>query len=109
MPKFVMSDARVFTDYNPNCELNNALQKKYKNAISFKNQFKVSNNLFNSIIKHADDNAVVRNLEEIIASKELIERGVKAAISKNLFNDFGYYVIINESDKTVQQAVKSFK
>jgi len=29
MPKFVMSDARVFTDYNPNCELNNALQKKY--------------------------------------------------------------------------------
>ena len=87
----------------------NALQKKYKDAISFKNQFKVTNHLFNSIIKYADDNAVVRNLEEIITSKELIERGVKAAISKNLFNDFGYYVIINESDKTVQQAVKSFK
>ena len=30
MPKFVMSDARVFTDYNPNCELNNTLQRKYK-------------------------------------------------------------------------------
>ena len=29
MPKFVMSDARVFTDYNPNCELNNYIQKKY--------------------------------------------------------------------------------
>lgn len=29
MPKFVMSDGRVFTDYNPNCELNAQIQKKY--------------------------------------------------------------------------------
>jgi hypothetical protein len=29
MPKFVMSDARAFTDYNPNCDLNNIIQKKY--------------------------------------------------------------------------------
>ena len=29
MPKFAMSDARAFTDYHPNCELNNTLQKKY--------------------------------------------------------------------------------
>lgn len=29
MPKFIMSDARAFTDYNPSCEVNNALQKKY--------------------------------------------------------------------------------
>jgi hypothetical protein len=30
MPKFAMSDARVFTDYNPSCELNNTIQNKYK-------------------------------------------------------------------------------
>ena len=30
MPKFVMSDARVFTDYNPSCEINKAIQTKYK-------------------------------------------------------------------------------
>lgn len=29
MPKFVMSDARAFTDYNPNCDLNNIIRKKY--------------------------------------------------------------------------------
>jgi carboxyl-terminal processing protease len=85
------------------------LQNKYKNAIDFKNQFKVNNDLFNSIIKFADENEVARNLEEIITSKKLISRGLKAAISRNLFNDFGYYVIINESDKTVQKAVNSFK
>jgi carboxyl-terminal processing protease len=85
------------------------LQKKYKNAIDFKNRFKVNNDLFNSIIKYADENDVERNLEEIITSKKLISRGLKAAINRNLFNDFGYYVIINEYDKTVQEAVKSFK
>ena len=27
--KFTMQDGRIFTDYNPNCELNNLIQKKY--------------------------------------------------------------------------------
>jgi len=29
MPKYIMSDGRAFTDYNPSCSLNNNLQKKY--------------------------------------------------------------------------------
>ena len=82
---------------------------KYKTAVAFKNQFTVNNDLFNSIIKFADENDVERNLEEIITSKKLISRGLKAAISRNLYNDFGYYVIINDYDKTVQKAVKSFE
>ena len=86
-----------------------ALNGKYKNAIAFKNKFNVNNDLFNSIIKYAEENEVERNLSEIITSKELISRGLKAAISRNLYNDFGYYVIINDYDKTVQKAVKSFK
>lgn len=30
MPKYVMSDGRVFTDYNPSCSFNKMLQEKYK-------------------------------------------------------------------------------
>lgn len=29
MPKYTMSDKRVFTDYHPSCELNKLLQEKY--------------------------------------------------------------------------------
>jgi hypothetical protein len=29
MPKFIMSDGREFTDYQPSCALNQALQQKY--------------------------------------------------------------------------------
>jgi carboxyl-terminal processing protease len=85
------------------------LKKRFKDAVNFKNKFNIDDDLFNSIIKFAEENKIERNLSEIITSKKLISRGLKAAISRNLFNDFGYYVIINETDKTVQKAVKSFK
>ncbi len=87
----------------------NKLQSKYKTAIDFNKHFRINNDLFNSIIKYADEHEVKRNLEEIITSKELITRELKAAINRNLFNDFGYYVIMNEHDKTVQKAIEIFK
>ena len=39
MPKFAMSDARTFTDYNPNCELNRIIQKKYN--VTDANEYRV--------------------------------------------------------------------
>ena len=84
------------------------LMGKYKNAVNFKNKFRINDNLFNSLIKHAEDNGMERNLNQIITSKSLIKRGLRAAISRNLFGDFGYYVIVNEDDKTVQKTLKSF-
>ncbi|MDG1476159.1 MAG: S41 family peptidase [Vicingaceae bacterium] len=85
------------------------LNSKYKDALAFKNKFNITDDLFNSIIKFAEEQEIERNLEEILTSKTLIKRGLKAAISRNLYNDFGYYVIVNESDNTVQKAINSFK
>lgn len=84
------------------------LMGKYKTAVNFKNKFRINNDLFNSLIKHAEENGMERNLEQILVSKELIKRGLKSAVSRNLFGDFGYYVIINDYDKTVQKALDSF-
>ncbi|MDF1673485.1 MAG: S41 family peptidase [Vicingaceae bacterium] len=84
------------------------LMGKYKSAVNFKNKFKVNNDIFNSLIKYAEQSGMERDLEQIITSKELIKRGLKAAISRNLFNDFGYYVIVNDYDNTVQKAIESF-
>jgi carboxyl-terminal processing protease len=84
-------------------------QEKYIDAIHFKNNFEVDNDLFNRLIKFAEENNLERNLSEIRTSKTLISNALKAAIGRNLFNDLGYYVIINASDKTVQKAITSFK
>lgn len=85
------------------------LNSDYKDALAFKDNFNISDDLFNSIIKFAEEHEIERNLEQIITSKKLITRGLKAAISRNLYNDFGYYVIVNETDKTVQKAINSFR
>ncbi len=84
------------------------LKGEYKNAINFKNKFRVHDDLFNSLIKFAEEQGMDRNLEQIITSKKLIKRGLKAAVSRNLFNDFGYYVIMNDYDLTLQKAINSF-
>jgi len=90
-------------------EYRDKLKKEYKNAVIFKNKFRVHNDLFNSLIKFAEKSDLPRNLLEIKQSKELIERTLRATISKDLFGNFGYYVIINDEDKTVQEAISSFK
>jgi len=82
--------------------------KNYKDELSFKNKFNVSNDLFNSLIKFAEEKEVKKDLEQIKQSRQLIYNSLKASISRNIFNNLGYYVIINEYDKTVQKAIKSF-
>lgn len=84
------------------------LKKKYKDALFFKEHFSVDDDLFNSLIKFAEENEMPRNLEEIKESKELIIMNLKAYISRDLWGNFGYYVIINENDKTIQKAISSF-
>lgn len=84
------------------------LKDQYKNAIEFKKQFRVSNDLFNNLIKFAEKQELPRNLGEIKLSKEIIVRALRASISKDLFGNFGYYVIINDEDNTVQEAISTF-
>lgn len=84
------------------------LRAQYKNAVEFKKQFRISNDLFNGLIKFAEKNELPRNLLEIKQSKEIIIRALRASISKDLFGNFGYYVIINDEDNTVQEAISTF-
>ncbi len=85
------------------------LGTSYQNAIAFKNHFKIDNHLFNTLIQYANKKGIKRNLVQIQESKNIIIRDLKAAISRNLFNDFGYYTVINQYDKTVKKAIESFK
>jgi len=86
-----------------------SLNANYKDAMTFKDKFSITDDIFNSVIKFAEEQEIERNLEQILTSKSLINRGLKAAISRNLYNDIGYYVIVNETDNTVQKAINSFR
>ncbi|MCW8898961.1 MAG: S41 family peptidase [Flavobacteriales bacterium] len=81
----------------------------YHDAVKFKKQFKVSNQLFNDLIKFATESGIERDLEQIRKSKFLIEQGLKADMSRHLYGNFGFYVIVNENDKTISRAIKEIK
>lgn len=81
----------------------------YHDAVQFKRQFQVSNQLFNDLIKFATESGVERNLEQIKKSKTLIEQGLKADMSRHLYGNFGFYVIVNENDKTISRAIEEIK
>jgi hypothetical protein len=49
MPKFVMSDGRMFTDYSPSCELNKNIQQKYNIQNSHEYKKFLQNNAENLI------------------------------------------------------------
>lgn len=81
----------------------------YHDAVKFKKQFIVTNQMFNDLIKYATEAGVERNLEQIKKSKSLIEQGLKADMSRHLYGNFGFYVIVNENDKTISRAIEEFK
>lgn len=86
-----------------------SLMKDYRDALKFKQDFKLTNALFNEFIKYATDKGVERKLDQIIISKELIIKSLRADMCRNLFGNFGYYVIINDDDTSIMEALKTFK
>lgn len=72
MPKFVMSDARVFTDYNPNCELNNIIQKNYNVTNSNEYRNFLQNNA-EQLIKDFSKNASLPECSLCPVCKKAIE------------------------------------
>lgn len=83
--------------------------EKYHDAVKFKRNFKVSNHLFNELIKFATESGIERNLEQIKKSKKLIEQGLKADMGRHLYGNFGFYVVINENDETILRAIEELE
>lgn len=82
-----------------------SLMKEYRDALKFKHNFKLTNALFNEFIKYATEAGVERKLDQIVTSKELITTSLRADICRNLHGNFGYYVIVNDDDKAIQNAL----
>src|SRR5690606_29195952 len=83
--------------------------ESYHDAVQFKKKFKVSNQLFNNFIKFATESGIERDLGQIKKSKSLIEQGLKADMSRHLYGNFGFYVIVNENDNTINRAIEEIK
>jgi carboxyl-terminal processing protease len=65
--------------------------------------------LINQFIVFATDKGVNKNYDEIKKSQTILNAQIKANISRNIFDDAGYYPVIQEIDLVLKKAIDIFQ
>lgn len=82
------------------------LKKHYPTIQEFKNSFIINDEIVNELKDLADKEKIVFNEKEYALSKPLIFLQLKALIARDLFDMNEYFVIINDINESLQQALK---
>lgn len=67
------------------------------------------NVIFSDFVLFAGKNGVEKNTADLTISQELIKVRLKALIARNIFDNDGFYPIIQEVDKTLKIALENFQ
>jgi carboxyl-terminal processing protease len=82
-------------------------RSKWKSINEFKRSFKVTDAILNQFVEFAwKENKVKKNSKELAYSKSLIKRRLKAEIARQIWDEQGFYQIINTEDPEVKTALK---
>jgi carboxyl-terminal processing protease len=93
------SYAYSYFDNHPN------LSETYKENRSFARNFKVTDEMLISFQEYAADHGVKRDGNGFARSRNLIANRIKSYIGRKLYQDDGFFPVIHEMDKVLQEAV----
>lgn len=79
-------------------DLNRKSLVSYKDYNAFNNQFEISEKVLADFIKFAAKNGVPVNNNQIVISDQLIRTRLKAFISRQLFQNLGFYSVFHKLD-----------
>jgi carboxyl-terminal processing protease len=85
------------------------LQKKYPTVEEFKKSFTVDANQFGQMVALGEKQGVPKDEQGIKISGNYLKKRIKALIARNLFNESGYFQIINEDDITFNKAMEALE
>ena len=63
-------------------------------------------NILEEFVNHAARQGIARNENELRISGPMIENVLMAHVSRNIFDDTGYYQVINQKDIMIQKAIE---
>jgi len=81
---------------------------RFEDHLDFQKNFQVDDELLKTFAQFASDNGVKEDPAGLKKSEEVIRFRIKAGISRNLYNDQGFYPVINEFDPVIKKALKNF-
>ncbi len=73
---------------------------------SFRNNYYTSDDLYNQFITYAASKGIKKRPKEITLVKKDIKHFIKARIARHLFDEEGFYAVLNDSDKVVKKALE---
>lgn len=82
------------------------LKEKYTSGETFSQHYIVDQKLLDEFTGYAEKSGVKKNEEQFRVSKNIISHQLKALIARNVFGNSGFYPVIHQQDKAVQQAIK---
>lgn len=85
------------------------LKDTYPTVDSFINQFMISSVIFNDFVAYAQKNGVKPNEKQIKISESIIKLQLKALIARNIWNNSGFYPVLQQDDNVLKKALELLK
>jgi len=82
------------------------IKAKYKTFDDFKQNFQVTNEMMEELIKGGEKEKIKRDDESLKVSGAIIARQIRALVAREIFDTGSYYRIMIEDDKEVEKAVE---
>jgi len=101
-------NSNSFQEYAFNYALENKEKLEKMSFDQFKNNFSVSNKMYDELINVGQRNSVKPNYDDLKKNKKVFEVFLKANIARRIWGSESFYPIFNETNEILQQAVNLF-
>lgn len=101
-------NSNSFQEYAFNYALENKEKLEKMSFNEFKNNFRVSNSMYEALSKAGERNGIKPNISDLNKNKQVFEVFLKANIARRIWGSESFYPIFNETNEILQQAVQLF-
>lgn len=83
--------------------------KQHQTIQAFSNQFNISESQFDKFIKYVkkEEGRLTIKAEDLAKAKANLQKRIKAYFARQIFQDSGYFYIMNQDDNMIEAALKS--
>jgi carboxyl-terminal processing protease len=82
------------------------LKSKYKTFEDFRNNFRVTDQMMEELIKAGEKEKIVKDEESLKVSGTIIARQIKGLVARDIYDTGAFYRIMIEEDKEVEKAIE---
>jgi carboxyl-terminal processing protease len=83
--------------------------KGYKTVENYGRSFNITPGILNEFVIYAEKNGVKRNDQQIRQSENVLKTQLKALIARNIWNNEGFYPVLQSQDNVLRKALELLK